>query len=63
MDSKIDRNKIYKIIMLIAVVAIVTFIITTVYMYNKFSITLSNKYNVTDSNVQLNAKINSIKKY
>ena len=62
MDSKIDRNKIYKIIMLIAVVAIVTFIITTVYMYNKFSITLSNKYNVTDSNVQLNAKINSIKK-
>lgn len=62
MDSKIDKNKIYKIIMLIAVVSIVTFIITTVYMYNKFSITIGNKYNVTDSNVKLNAKINSIKK-
>ena len=29
---------------------------------NKFSTTLGNKYNVTDSNVQLNAKLNSIKK-
>ena len=62
MDSKLNRNKIYKIIMLITIVALVTFILTTVYMYNKFSTTLGNKYNVTDSNVQLNAKLNSIKK-
>ncbi len=60
MDSKIDKNKVYKTIMLIVVVALITFIITTAYMYNKFSDT--KKVIVSSNNSKLNAKINSIKK-
>ena len=60
MDSKVDKNKIYKIIMLITLVALVTFIITSAYMYNKFNDT--KKVIVSTNNSKLNAKINSIKK-
>ncbi len=55
-----NSKKIYKSIMLIIVVALVTFIITTVVMYNKFSGT--DKYSVVSENAKLNAKINSIRK-
>lgn len=60
MDSKIDKNKVYKIIMLIIVVALITFILTTAYMYNKFSDT--KKVIVSANNSKLNIKINNIKK-
>lgn len=53
-------RKIYKSIMLIIVVALVTFIITSVIMYNKFS--CGQKYMLTSENSNLNAKINSIRK-
>ena len=62
MDSKANREKIYKIIMLIIIVALVTFILTTVLLYNKFSTTLGKKYNVTDTNVKMTAKINMVKR-
>lgn len=62
MSLKINKNKVYKIIMLIMIVALVTFIITTAYMYNKFSTVLGKKYNVTDTNVKMAAKINNIKR-
>ena len=60
MDSKIDKNKIYKIIMLIVVVSLITFIITSAFMYNKFNNT--KKVIVSANNAKLNVKINSIKK-
>lgn len=62
MNSKKNREKVYKIIMLIVIVALVTFIFTTAFMYNKFSTTLGKKYNVTDTNVKMNAKINTVKR-
>ena len=61
MNSSTNKEKIYKIIMLIVIVALVTFILTTAYMYNKFSTTLGKKYNVTDTNVKMTAKINTVK--
>ena len=60
MDSKFDKNKFYKIIMLIIVVALVTFIVTTAYMYNKFS--NAKQIIISSSNTKLNSKINSIRK-
>lgn len=62
MDSKTNKEKIYKIIMLIIIVSLVTFILTTVLMYNKFATTLGKKYNVTDTNVKMMAKINTVKR-
>ena len=53
-----NSKKIYKVIMLIIVVALVTFVITTVVMYNKFSGSNSK----LSTNVELEAKINSIKR-
>ena len=60
--NKNNKENIYKIIMLIIIVALVTFILTTVFLYNKFSTTLGKKYNVTDTNVKMTAKINSLKR-
>ena len=56
-----NNKKIYKIIMLIIVVALVTFVITTVVMYNQFA---GGKIGNTtfSTNIKLDAKINSIKK-
>lgn len=53
-------KRIYKTIMLILVVALVTFILTSAIMYNKF--TGNNSYALISENPDLNAKINSIKK-
>lgn len=53
-------KKIYKTIMLILVVALVTFILTSAIMYNKFAV--NNSYTMIAENPSLNAKINSIKK-
>lgn len=53
-------KKIYRTVMLIIVVALVTFIITTVVMYNKFSSTIT-KNTFISVNGNLNSKINSIK--
>ena len=61
MNSKTNKDNVYKIIMLVVIVALVTFILTTVYMYNKFSTTLGKKYNVTDTNVKMTSKINTVK--
>lgn len=54
-------KKIYKTIMLIIVVALVTFIITTAFTYNKIGY-MAGKYSIIQENAKLNAKINSIKK-
>lgn len=54
-------KKIYKNIMLIIVVALITFIITTVVMYNEFS-NNSNQYSDLLENTILNTKICNIKK-
>lgn len=54
-------KKIYKTIMLIIVVALVTFIITTAFTYNKIGY-MVGKYSIIQENAKLNAKINSIKK-
>lgn len=62
MNSNTNKEKVYKIIMLIVIVALVTFILTTVLLYNKFSTTLGKKYNVTDTNVKMTAKINTVKR-
>ena len=59
--NKENYKKIYKTVMLIIVVSLITFILTTVVMYNKFS-SLSDKKTVASGNAKLNAKINSIKK-
>lgn len=59
--NKENYKKIYKTVMLIIVVSLITFILTTVVMYNKFS-SLSDKNTVASGNAKLNAKINSIKK-
>ncbi len=57
---KMERNKrIYRTVMLIIVVMLVTFVITTVIMYNKFS---GGNQNILSTNAKLNAKINSIKR-
>lgn len=54
-------KRIYKTIMLIIVVALVTFMITTAFMYNKMGYA-TGKYSMIQENAKLNAKINSIKK-
>ena len=59
--NKENYKKIYKTVMLIIVVSLITFILTTVVMYNKFS-SLSDKNTVASGNSKLNSKINSIKK-
>ena len=59
--NKENYKKIYKTVMLIIVVSLITFILTTVVMYNKFS-SLSDKNTVASGNAKLNSKINSIKK-
>ena len=59
--NKENCKKIYKTVMLIIVVSLITFILTTVVMYNKFS-SLSDKNTVASGNAKLNSKINSIKK-
>ena len=43
-DNKIKRQNIYKIIMLVVLVATITFMLTTIVMYNKFSKAYSNSY-------------------
>ena len=55
-------KKIYKSIMLIVVVALVTFLLTTVFNYNKFGKTTSN-YLTTSSfiNLELERKLNTLK--
>ena len=59
--NKENCKKIYKTVMLIIVVSLITFILTTVVMYNKFS-SLSDKNTVASGNAKLNSKINSITK-
>lgn len=54
-------KRVYKTIMLIIVVALVTFMITTAFMYNKMGYA-TGKYSMIQENAKLNAKINSIKK-
>lgn len=54
-------KKIYKTIMLIIVVALVTFIITTVVIYNKVG-NMNGKYTITPESNTLNAKMHSIRK-
>ena len=56
------RKKIYKSIMLIVVVALVTFIITTVYISNNFKRTTGNSYSISLENLKLNSKLNIVKK-
>lgn len=59
--NKGNGKKIYRTVMLIIVVALVTFILTTVFMYNKFSSgTKGNTF--ISGNANLNSKVNSIKR-
>lgn len=57
-----NSRKIYKTIMLIIVVALVTFMVTTVVMWNKLSVWNRGKIRVISSNAKLEAKLNSVKK-
>ena len=58
--NKEKSKKIYRTIMLIIVVALITFIITTAIMYKTFS--GENKGTFLSSNYELNSKINNIKR-
>ena len=58
--NKEKSKKIYRTIMLIIVVALITFIITTAIMYKTFS--EENKGTFLSSNNELNSKINNIKR-
>ena len=58
--NKEKSKKIYRTIMLIIVVALITFIITTAIMYKTFS--GENKWTFLSSNYELNSKINNIKR-
>lgn len=48
-DKKIKRQNIYKVIMLVILTATITFMLTTMVMYNKFSSTYINIGNTTTS--------------
>ena len=48
-DKKIKRQNIYKVIMLVILTATITFMLTTMVMYNKFSSTYINIGNTTST--------------
>ena len=65
------RNKVYKIIMMILVTAFITFVVTATGMYNYYvksgegisKAIANNDIEISETNVQLNTKIEVIKKY
>lgn len=60
-DNKIKRQNVYKIIMLVVLTIAITFMLTTMVMYKKFSAVYSNNYSSTENESTSNNDIALVK--